>query len=137
MLEALFRLLGVDVARKLAEARGQIDELKRSAIHQVTEQVKEIGITAGFILGGAIAALLTFIIALAALYVWVDMHQGPLAACGAVALVTALLAVTMFALAFFRGKRKPAPAPLHLTPAASPPSSPAAPILMSDRKSVV
>ena len=131
MLEALFRLLGVDVARKLAEVRGQIDELKRSAVNQVTAQVKETGITVGFILGGAIAALFTFIIALAALYVWVDMHKGPLAACGAVALVTALLAVTMFALAFLRGRRKPAPPPLHLTPAASPPSPPAAPILMS------
>jgi hypothetical protein len=131
MLEALFRLLGVDLNRKLAEVRGQIDELKRSAIHQVTEQVKETGITAGFILGGAIAALLTFIIALAALYVWVDMHEGPLAACGAVALVTALLTVTMFALAFLRGKRRPAPAPIYRAPAAAPPSPTVAPVLMS------
>ena len=128
MLEALFRLLGIDLAQKLAEVRGQIDDLKRGAIHQVTEQVKETSITAGFILGGAIAALFTFVIALAALYVWVDMHEGPLAACGAVGLVTALLAALMFVLALRRGKRRPAPAAVYRAPAASPP---AAPLLMS------
>ena len=133
MLEALFRLLGVDLSQKLAEIRGQIDELKRSAIHQVTEQVKETGITVGLILGGAIAALFTFVIALAALYVWVDMHEGPLAACGAVGLVTALLAALMFVLALRRGKRRPAPAPapVYRAPAASPPSPAVAPVLMS------
>jgi hypothetical protein len=133
MLEAIFRLLGVDFSQKLAEIRGQIHELKRSAIHQVTEQVKETGITVGFILGGAIAALFTFVIALAALYVWVDMHEGPLAACGAVGLVTALLAALMFVLALQRGKRRPAPAPaaVYRAPAASPPSPAAAPVLMS------
>jgi hypothetical protein len=133
MLEALFRLLGVDLSQKLAEIRGQIDELKRSAIHQVTEQAKETGITLGLILGGAIAALFTFVIALAALYVWVDMHEGPLAACGAVGLVTALLAALMFVLALRRGKRRPAPAPapVYRAPAASPPASAVAPVLMS------
>ena len=33
MLQALFRLLGIDLSRKLAEVRGQIDELKRRAIY--------------------------------------------------------------------------------------------------------
>ena len=133
MLHALFRLLGVDLNQKLAEVRGQIDELKRSAISEVAEQVKEIGLTVGFILGGAIAALFTFIIALVALYIWVDMHEGPLAACGAVGLVTALLAALMFVLALRRGKRRPAPAPapVYRAPAASPPSSAVAPVLMS------
>jgi hypothetical protein len=68
MLQALLRILGVDLAQKLAEVRGQIDELKRSAISQATEQVKETGLTVGLFLGGAIAALFTLIIALAALY---------------------------------------------------------------------
>ena len=131
MLQALLRILGVDLNQKLAEIRGQFDELKRSAISQATDQAKETGLTVGFILLGAVAALFTFIIALAALYVWVDMHEGPLAALGAVGLVTALLAALMFALAFGRGRRKPAPAPVYRAPAASPPASPIAPILMS------
>jgi hypothetical protein len=131
MLQALFRLLGVDLNRKLAEVRGQIDEIKRSAISQATEQVKETGLTVGFILGGAIAALFTLIIALAALYVWVDMHEGPLVALGVIGLVTASLAAVLFVLALRRGKHRPAPAPVHRAPAPSPAPSPAAPILMS------
>jgi hypothetical protein len=131
MLQVLLRLLGVDLNQKLAEIRGQFDELKRSAISQATEQAKETGLTVGFILLGAVAALFTFIIALAALYVWVDMHEGPFAALGAVGLVTALLAALMFALAFGRGRRRPAPAPVYRAPAASPPSSPSTPVLLS------
>jgi Putative Actinobacterial Holin-X, holin superfamily III len=131
MLQPLLRLLGVDLNRKLAEVRGQIDELKRSAISQATEQVKETGITVGFILGGAIAALFTLIIAVAALYVWVDMHEGPLVALGVIGSVTALLAAVLFVLALRRGKRRPAPAAVYHPPAASPPASPAAPLLMS------
>jgi hypothetical protein len=131
MLQALFRLLGVDLNRKLAEVRGQIDELKRSAISQATEQVKETGLTVGLILGGVVAALLTLIIALAALYVWVDMHEGPLVAFAVIGLVTALLAALMFALAFLRRKRGPAPPAVYRAPAASPPASPAVPLLMS------
>jgi hypothetical protein len=131
MLQALLRLLGVDLNRKLAEVRGQIDELKRSAISQATEQVKETGLTVGFILGGAIAALFTLIIALAALYVWVDMYEGHLVALAVIGLVTASLAAVLFVLALRRGKRKPATTPVSLNPAASPPSSPSAPILLS------
>jgi hypothetical protein len=131
MLQALFRLLGVELDQKLAEVRGQLEELKRSAISQATEQVKETGLTMGLMLGGAIAALFTLIIALAALYVWVDMHEGPLVAFAVVGLVTALLAALMFVLALRRGKRRPASTPVYRAPVSSPPSSPAAPILMS------
>ena len=128
MLQALLRLLGVDLDRKLAEVRGQLDELKRSAISQATEQIKETGLTVGLLLGGAIAALFTLSIALAALYVWIVMHEGPLVAFAVIGLVTALLAALMFALAFLRRKRGAAPAAVYSAPAASPP---AAPLLMS------
>ena len=128
MLQALFRLLGVELNQKLAEVRGQIDELKRSAISQATEQIKETGLTVGLLLGGAIAALFTLIIALAALYVWIDMHEGPLVALAVIGVVTALLAAVLFVLALRRGKRRPAPAAVYRAPAASPP---AAPLLMS------
>jgi amino acid transporter len=131
MLQALFRLLGVELNQKLAEVRGQLEEIKRSAISQATEQVKETGITVGLIVGGAIAALFTLIIALAALYVWIDMYEGPLVAFAVIGLVTALLAVLMFVLALRRGKRRPAHAPVYRAPATSAPASPSAPILMS------
>jgi hypothetical protein len=50
-LRALLRLLGVNLDRKLAQLHGRFDELKRSAISQATERVKETGLTVvGFIL---------------------------------------------------------------------------------------
>jgi hypothetical protein len=131
MLQALFRLLGVDLNRKLAEVRGHIDELKRSAISQATEQVKETGLTVGLLLIGAIAALLTLIVVLAALYLWVDTYQGPFVALAVVGVVTASLAALMFVLAFRRARRKSVAAPLYLNPAASPPPSASSPVLLS------
>jgi hypothetical protein len=50
-LRALLRLLGVNLDRKLAQLHGRFDELKRSAISQATERVKETGLAVvGFIL---------------------------------------------------------------------------------------
>jgi hypothetical protein len=131
MLEALFRLLGVDLNRKLAEVRGHIDELKRSAISQATEQVKETGLTVGLLLIGAIAAILTLIVVLAALYLWVDTYQGPFVALAVVGVVTASLAALMFVLAFRRARRKLVAAPLYLNPAASPPPAASSPVLLA------
>jgi hypothetical protein len=125
MLRALLRLLGVNLNQKVAEIRAQIGELKAEAVSQVVGQVKKAGLTAGFVLVGAFAALLTFMVALAALYLWIDILQGPFAALAAVGLVTLLLAALMFTLAFRRGK--PAPAPSYVKPAASP----SAPVLLS------
>ena len=73
MLGALLRLLGVNLNQKVAEIRAQIGELKADAVSQVVGQVKKVGLTAGFVLVGAFAALLTFMVALAALYLWIDM----------------------------------------------------------------
>ena len=131
MLQALFRLLGVDLNRKLAEVRTHIDEIKTGAISQVTEQVKETGLTVGLLLIGAIAALLTLIVVLAALYLWVDTYQGPFVALAVVGVVTASLAALMFVLAFRRARRKPVAAPLYLNPAASPAPSASSPVLLS------
>ena len=131
MLQALLRLLGVDLNQKLAEIGDRIGELKKSTFSQATEQVKAAGLTVGLILGGAIAALFTLIMALAALYIWVDTHEGPLAACGAVGLMTALLAALMFALAFRRGRRRAVSAPAYRQPAPSPAPSPAAATFLS------
>ena len=125
MLQAALRLLGVGLHQKLAEIRGQIGELKAEALSQIAEQAKETGLTLALFIVGAVAALLTFIVVLAALYLWVDMHEGPFAGLGAVGLVTALLGALMFALALRRGRRKPTAAPVYLNPAASLPPPPA------------
>jgi hypothetical protein len=125
MLQALLRLLGVGLNQGFAKIGGQIGELTLKAVSQMGEQAKETGLTLALVLLGAVAALLTFIVALAALYLWVDMHQGPFAALGAVGLVTASLAVLMFAWAFRRRRRRPGSARVHLNPAATLPPPPA------------
>lgn len=130
MLQAALRLLGVDLNRKIAEIRAQVEEAKAGVIHQIGAEIREVGLTVGFVLVGAIATLLTFIVGLAALYLWVDIHQGPFAALGTVGLVTASLAALMLGLSFRRGKRKP-PAPVYLNPAASPPPPANTPTLLS------
>ena len=55
MLQALLRLLGVDLTQTIAQIRGQIGELKAKAASEVAGQVKEAGLTIGFIVGGALA----------------------------------------------------------------------------------
>jgi hypothetical protein len=132
MLREVLHLLGVDLDRKLAEIRAQVEEFKARATHQVTEQVKATGLMVGFALVGAIAAIATFIIVLVALYRWVDMYKGPFAALAAVGAVMALLATAMFVLAFGRRNRTPASAVVDRRSAASsPPPPPPAPQPMS------
>jgi hypothetical protein len=65
MLRALLRLLCVNLDRKLAQLHGRFDELTTRAIPHATERAKETGLTVGFILLGAVAALATLIMALA------------------------------------------------------------------------
>jgi hypothetical protein len=98
----------VDLDRKLSEVRAQLEEFRAKATGQITEQIKQTSLTIGFALVGSIAAVATFIIALVALYRWVDMYGGPFAALAAVGAVTAILAAGMFALAFGHRSRKPA-----------------------------
>jgi hypothetical protein len=132
MLREVLHLLGVDLDRKIAEIRAQVEEFKARAIHQVTEQVKATGLMVGFAFVGAIAAIATFIIVLVALYRWVDMYKGPFAALAAVGAVMALLATAMFVLAFGRRNRTPASAVVDRRSAASsPPPPPPAPQPMS------
>jgi len=127
MLREVLRLLGVDLDRKLAEIREQIEEFRSRTTHRISEQVKNTGMMVGFALIGAAASIATFIIILVALYRWVDLYHGQFAALAAVGVVTALLAAVMFVLAFRRGPHKPASAVADRRQVAAPASSAAAP----------
>jgi hypothetical protein len=131
MLREVLRLLGVDLDHKLAEIRAQAEELKTRTAHPVTEQVQKTGLMIGFAFVGAVAAIATFIIALVALYPWVDLYRGPLAGLTAVGMVLALSAAVMFALAFGRRSRKPASAVVDRRLASPSPPSPPPPQPMS------
>jgi len=78
MLREVLRLLGVDLDRRLAEIRTQVEEFTDRTTQRVTEQLKQTSLMVGFALVGTFAAVATFIIVLVALYRWVDMYKGHL-----------------------------------------------------------
>jgi hypothetical protein len=110
MLPGVLRLLGVDLDRKLAQIRAQVEEFRVRITHQVTEQVKETSLMIRFTLVGAISAIATFIIVLMVLYRKAEMYKGPFAALAVVGVAMAFLASVIFLLAFGRGNRRPAAA---------------------------
>ena len=122
MLREVLRLLGVDLDRKLAEIREQIEEFRSRTTHRISEQVKETGLMVGFALIGAGASIATLIIILVALYRWVDLYHGPFAALAAVGVVTGLIAAVMFTLAFWRKPRTPTSSGVDRRTAAVPPA---------------
>jgi len=123
MLRFILRLLGVDLDYKIAEIRAQIEGFRARTANQLSEQVKETGLMIGLAFVGTVAAIATLVIVLVALYRWVELYKGPFAALAAVGVVTGLLAVVMFALAFRRKPRKPTSAAADRHPAAIPESS--------------
>ena len=131
MLREVLRLLGANLDQKIAEIRAQVDEFRVRTTHQVTEQVKDIGLTVAYALAGTIAATATFAILVMALYRWVDMRFGPSPALAAIGAVMASLAVSMFVLAFGGGGRRPASPTVVRRQVAAPPPLPSPPVPVS------
>jgi len=104
MFQMVFALVRRDIRRQVEWARA---ETKR--------QVQEATLTAGFAVGGALAALATVVIGLMALYTWAAVRYGPLVGFALVGAATALVAVVLFWLAFMRSGRKPAERPEMLS----------------------
>jgi hypothetical protein len=93
----LRQLLRSDLQHRLLAFREETTlRLRRQAI--------DVGVTLGLLAGGALAALLTLLIGLAALFVAVAERNGPLIALGVVGGVTAIMAALLFALAAARSK---------------------------------
>lgn len=130
MLAAVLRMLGVDLQEQVSRLKAHVNEVAERVSDRVQEQIKETGVTLGLGLIGAVAAVSTIGIALAALFISVDRQSGPLVALGAVGGVTAALAALMFVLAAAHGKwRVPPtiqsqPASLPRATASSPPPIP-------------
>ena len=110
MVEALLRVVGVDLQRQLARLKARADDFKDETVREIKQQAVEASVTASIALAGLVLALLTLMVGLIALYLWIELWQGPFAALGAVAVVTSLLAALLFAIAAARGTQ---PAPLR------------------------
>jgi hypothetical protein len=107
MLRTVLQLFGVDLAQKTLELKAHLHQLIEGGTSRLNEGLKEAGLTFGIVMIGAVAALATIALGLAALFLWVDRSNGPLIALAAVGGVTACIAVAMFAIAAQRGQRKP------------------------------
>ena len=106
MLATLLRLVGVDLQAQLAHLRAQAEHFKRRTTHEIQHKVAETSITIGFAFVGLFFAMLTAVVALAALYLWVETPRGPFVALGAVGLATVIMAAVAFTIAAARSHRQ-------------------------------
>ena len=116
MLSTALRLVGTDLSRQFERLRFALEDFKNRTADDLKQKAIGAGVTIGLAFAGMLFALLTVFAGLAALYLYVDYERGPLVALGAVALITAALAILLFALAALRGRRD-APVPLRPMPA--------------------
>lgn len=85
MIATLLRFVGIDLRRMAREA----------------------AVTLALIVFGAFAAILALAFGFALLYLWLDELLGTFAALGILGGASALLAIVLFAVAFWRAPRKP------------------------------
>jgi hypothetical protein len=98
----LQQLLRINLQRRFLAFREE-------AIQGLKRQAMEAGLLLGLVAGGALAALLTLLIGLLALFVAVEERNGPLIALGVVGAVTALTAALLLGLAAARSRSKKPP----------------------------
>jgi hypothetical protein len=138
MLGSVLHLVGVDLERKIFELKahlhGMIEDATDRVRQKLSDGLRESGIILICAFSGALAALATAGIGLAALFLWIDRDKGPLIALAAVGCATAVIAALMFTIAATRRKGTPsvnAPRPLRVPPIARPAPSPARPLDLS------
>ena len=109
MVAALLRLARFDLHSQVLRLREQAEDFKNRATDEIKRQVAEASITIGLALGGLVLMVFTLIVALVALYMWVEMHHGAFPALGVVGLTTAILGAILFTLAASRGGKRAGP----------------------------
>jgi hypothetical protein len=105
MIDALLRLVGVDLQRQLAQLRAKAEDFKDRTTDEMKRQAADAGLTMGLAFVGVIFAMWTVLAGLIALYLWVAEQKDPFVALGAVGLVTAVLAALLFTIVSMRGSR--------------------------------
>lgn len=133
-MRELLRRAGFDVDAKIAALKIELEDKAQRAVHKVKDEARRIALGSALWLGVAVMGFLLLLVALTALYLAVEMTQGPFVALGVVALALVLLAVVMAVAAIAMARSRPAsthilfarplvPAPiaeLHEAPAVAP-----------------
>ena len=123
MLATLLRLVGVDLRLQLAHLRAQAEAFKSRTTHEIQQKVAEASLTIGIAFAGLFFVMLTVVVALVALYLWVEIHRGPFAALAAVGLATVIMAAVAFAIVAVRSPGR-TPKLAIAAPMRSPPAAP-------------
>jgi len=106
MLDRLLQIVGVDLEARLAQVTTQANAFKDTALRELQARLAYAAAVAGFALAAIFALAATCVIALIALYIWLEPQLGVLAALAVLGSTTGVVAIVMAALAF---TRKPLP----------------------------
>jgi hypothetical protein len=116
MLDTLLRVVGVDLQAQIAQVKAHLEAFKDQTEDEVRQEVKEAGVMAGLAFAAIAALAGTCVVALMALYMWVDMQKGPFIALAAVGSLTTLSAAILFAVTMARANRKTTVRPAAVVP---------------------
>jgi hypothetical protein len=106
MLATLLRLVGVDLRLQLSHLLAQAEAFKSRTTREIQQKVAEASLTIGIAFAGLFFVMLTVVVALVALYLWVEIHRGPFAALAVVGLATVIMAAVAFAIVAARNPRQ-------------------------------
>jgi hypothetical protein len=137
MLAMVLRLFGIDLQQEVSRLKAHASELAERASDRVQAQVQETSLTLGLGFIGAVAAVSTIGIALAALFISIDQQQGPLVALAVIGGATAVLAALMFFLTAAQSKRKVPPRVLPQRTSLPPATVQSPPVTRLDLSSLV
>jgi hypothetical protein len=129
MLPAFMRVLGIDLARGIDSLKTHVEDLMEEGSTRLRVELRQAGLIIAFAALGALAAAATLGLGLAALFVWLQQTQGPLVALLIVAGVAALVALAMFGLVWWNGRKHSPrrPAAARAVPRSAPEILPALP----------
>jgi hypothetical protein len=121
-MRELLRRAGFDIDAKIAALKIELEDKAQHAVRKVKDEARRVALGSALWLGVAVMGFLLLLVALTALYLAVEMTQGPFVALGAVALALILLAAVLAVAALTMARsRSPSTHILFARPLVPPP----------------
>jgi hypothetical protein len=103
VLAKFLALFGFDLHRQMELVKDRAEDFARQTTTEITNRIRDLGLTMAFAATGAVFGLITLVIGLMALYSWVAATYGPLAGYAVIGGMSALLTAAMLIVASRRG----------------------------------
>jgi len=103
VLAKFLALFGFDLHRQMELVKDRAEDFARQTTTEITNRIRDLGLTMAFAATGAVFGLVTLVIGLMALYSWVAATYGPFAGYGVIGGMSALLTAAMLIVASRRG----------------------------------